>query len=105
MNRHIVYLGFSLVGLLLSPIGYADEVTDDTVTVVDEGNTPADVANLISLPDAASDSGREHSQLGLGVANQARDLGREFGQQMSEQARDAHANAAGGNAGSHPGRP
>jgi hypothetical protein len=101
MNRHFVF-AVSLAGLLLSPISYADETTDDTVTVVDESDTPEDVVSHITLPDAASDSGSEHSEFGLGVANQARDLGRDFGQQISEQARDAHT---GGAADSRPARP
>ena len=105
MNKHIAYFGFAVAGLLLSPIGYADEATDDTVTVVDESETPEDVASHIALPDAASDTAGEHSAFGLGVADQghdqAGDLGREFGQQISEQAREAHADAAAGNAASH----
>ena len=108
MNRYIAYFG--LAGLLFSPIGYADEdATDDTVTVVDEGETPADVASHIALPDAASDTAREHAAFGQGVANQAHDrageLGRAFGQQISEQAREQRSDARGGNAGDHPGRP
>jgi hypothetical protein len=98
VNKHIAYIGFAIAGLILSPIGYADDVTDDTMTVVDEGGTPTDVTK--ALPDVASDTADAQAAFGLGVAGQARDLGREFGQSIAEQARDAH-DAAGGNAFSH----
>ena len=105
MNKQIAYIGFigfAIAGLALSPVGHADAVPGDTMTVVDEGGTPTDITK--SLPDAASDTADAHAAFGLSVAgqaqDQARDLRREFGQSISEQARDAH-DAAGGNAGSH----
>jgi len=104
MNRHIAYFG--LAALMFSPLSFADEVAaDDTVTVVEEGESATDVASQIVLPDAASDAAREHAAFGLGVANQAREMGSAYGQQMAEQAREQRADARGGNAGSHPGKP
>jgi hypothetical protein len=101
--KHIAHIGFAIAGLVLSPIGHADDATDATITVVVESDTPEDVAKTV--PDAASDTADERAAFGLDVAgqaqDQARDLGREFGQSMSEQARDARVGAANANAASH----
>lgn len=72
------------------------EVTMDVVPA----NAAAGAATkVIVLPATASDKAREASAFGLGVANRAReargDLGREFGQSVSEAAK-----ARGGPAGS-----
>jgi hypothetical protein len=119
MNRSRVWLVLGVVGCLSVPLAYADDATtDDSVTVAGASDTPDQVAT--TLPDAASDTAREHAAFGQNVASQARDrgdmTGREFGQQVSTDARDLgaqmredmqtnqHATAGAANAGSH-GRP
>ena len=96
MNRRAACFGFAIAGLLLSPIGYA-QASDATITVVDESGSPTDVTS--TLPDTTSDGGSENGALGQGVACQAKDQASEmrclFGRQVSEQARDARADASG----------
>src|SRR5512139_1246008 len=94
MKQSNLWLILSIAGVLTSPMVYAEDTAmdEDTVTVVDEGETPEDVANTITLPDAASDVAHERAAFGQGVANQAheqaQELGRDFGQDVSEQARN-----------------
>jgi hypothetical protein len=65
-----------------------DKPLDVTITVVESpGDLPAAVTKTIELPPAASDRARERSQHGLERANEARALGREFGQSIAEQAK------------------
>ena len=121
MNQSKFWLMLSIAGCLSAPLAYADDAaTDDSVTVAAEGETPDQVANQLALPDAASDTARQHAAFGLGVANAAHDpagaTGRDFGQQVSIDARELgeqmrqdmqsnqHAAAGAANAGSH-GRP
>jgi len=124
MSQSKFWLMLSLAGCLCAPFAYADDATmeDDTVTVVDDGETPEDVTNQITLPDSASETAQEHSAFGQGVSALARDkgelTGHDFGQQVSEQARarelgnevredlqsNQRSDARGDNAGDH-GRP
>jgi hypothetical protein len=64
---------------------------DDTVTVVEDGETPEDVTHAISLPESASATAHERAAFGQGVADLAHDkgemTGREFGEHVSETAR------------------
>jgi hypothetical protein len=59
-----------------------------TISVVRSPNDlPAAVTKTIELPPAAAEVARERSEKGLGTANQARELGREFGQGIAEEAK------------------
>ena len=117
----LLFLG--LAGCFTAPLAFADDPMDgDTVTVVDDSTTPTDVVNRIALPDSASDTARERSSFGAGVANDAQDpntqMGKGFGQQVSQDAqsrdlgdqvredfqRNQRADPQGGGAGTH-GRP
>jgi hypothetical protein len=64
---------------------------DVTMKVVPADATGAGAITVIKLPDAASDRARDASAAGLSTANTARDmkgdLGRDFGQSVSEAAR------------------
>lgn len=84
-------------GLFTASSLYAQ--VEDTMVVIDQDTSVAEVANNIelperpqnsplALPDGASDEGRENSAFGLETANQARASGREFGQQQAEEARN-----------------
>lgn len=67
-----------------------DRPLDVTISVVDSpGDLPDAVTKTITLPDAAlaSDVAQERSAKGLETANQARELGREFGQSVAEDAK------------------
>lgn len=65
------------------------EVTMDVVPATAASDS---ATKVIELPAAASDRARERSAFGLGVANKAREmrgeLGRDFGQSVSESARE-----------------
>jgi hypothetical protein len=93
-------LGWLIAGAALSPaICRADDSSKDTITVVKENATPDDVVSKIVLPTKASDKGREQSQKGLDTANnaraargnetaaEAREQGREFGENTAADAR------------------
>ena len=64
---------------------------DVTMKVVPANATGTGAVSEIKLPDAASDRARDASAAGISTANQARDmkgdLGRDFGQSVSEAAR------------------
>jgi hypothetical protein len=84
-----------LVVLALAPAGEAlaqqQDDLDVTMKVVPANSSAAAAMSEIRLPDAASDRAREASAFGLSTANKARemkgDLGRDFGQSVSEAAR------------------
>jgi len=83
-----------LSGLTIIPLAHADVAADmdeATITVVDDGDTPADVVRVIELPDQASATGAGKSGSGIDTAKSAKDKsgdsGRDFGQQVSEDAR------------------
>ena len=83
-----------LLGLSIIPVAHADavaELDEATITVVDDGDTPDDVVRVIELPDQASATGAAKSVSGIDTANSAKDKSgdssRDFGQQISEDAR------------------
>jgi len=83
-----------LLGVAIIPAAHADAAADmdeATITVVDDGDTPDDVVKVIELPDQASATGAAKSASGIATANSAKDKsadsGRDFGQQVSEDAR------------------
>ena len=63
-----------------------------TMDVVPANAAPGASTKVIELPESASDRARERSAFGHGVANRARemrgDLGRDFGKEVSEAARE-----------------
>lgn len=88
---------FILLANLMSLPSYADDIDDiepisddDTMIVIEEGDTPEDIVNIISLPMQASDMAHENAVSGQETANLARELGREFGQAKAEEARNSN---------------
>ena len=80
---------FSLLAVFaLSSPAYADD--DDTMMVVEEGATPDDIVKVIDLPSFAAPSAQGNAAFGQETANQAKTLGKEFGQQMAEEAKSKH---------------
>lgn len=82
--------GLVVAVLLLLPAGaaLADQPLDVTIRVVSSpADLPAAVTKTIELPAAASDVARDRAAKGLDTANQARELGREFGQAIADEAK------------------
>jgi len=97
MQRFTQYTIGTILGLALSSAAWAQqrdlEVTMDVVPANASARTATGEIKLpITLPDAASSRGRDSSAFGLGTANSARemqgDLGRDFGKEVSDAARD-----------------
>ena len=84
MNRRIA--GFVIAGLLLSPVGHADE-TDATITVVDQSGTPTDVTS--SLPDSRSDARNGSATFAGESEDGVSETQSFFGHLISEQEHDA----------------
>ncbi len=63
------------------------EVTMDVVPANASVGAAGEIKLPIALPDTASRQARDASAFGLGTANSARDSGRDFGQGVSEAAR------------------
>jgi hypothetical protein len=76
------------LGLMLGGTAYADD--DLSMDAVDLDETPEEVLNAIALPEDASETGVASSEFGIDTANQARELGREFGERMAEEAREGN---------------
>jgi hypothetical protein len=96
MKRFTKYTIGTILGLALSSAAWAQqrdlEVTMDVVPAnASAGAATGEIKLPITLPDAASSRGRDSSAFGLGTASSARDmqgdLGRDFGQGVSEAAR------------------
>lgn len=94
MKRFIPHL--TLIVFAFAPVGaaWAQQQQDDldvTMKVVPADASAGSALSEIKLPDAASDRARDASAFGLSTANKARemkgDLGRDFGQSVSEAAR------------------
>jgi hypothetical protein len=85
-TRYTMTIG-AICGLVLSGAAWADSDLEVTMGVVPAG---ASAPSVIKLPDAASARAQDASAFGLGTANQAHDLkgdlGRDFGQSVSETA-------------------
>jgi hypothetical protein len=77
-----------------------------TISVVPADAAPQGVTGEIMLPEKASPQAQESSAFGLGIANQAREmrgeLGRQFGKDTSDAARERALTRGAGHA---PGRP
>ena len=59
----------------------------DVVPANASADATGEIKLPITLPGTASPQGRDASTFGLETANRARDLGRDFGQAVSEAAR------------------
>lgn len=92
MKRSIFLIAMSvlLAGLLAATPAMAQdddaEGRNDAMQVVDQNERPEDVDKELSLPESASEQGKESSSYGLDTANEAREKGREFGQERAEEA-------------------
>ncbi len=96
MKRFTQYSIGTIFALALSSAAWAQqqrdlEVTMDVVPANASADATGEIKLPITLPATASHRGQEASAFGLGVANMAReakgDLGRDFGQAVSEAAR------------------
>src|SRR6266545_8412331 len=98
MKRFTQYTIGTVFALALSGAAWAQqrdlEVTMDVVPANASADATGEIKLPITLPATASPRGQESSAFGLGVANMAReakgDLGREFGQAVSEAASAQH---------------
>ncbi|HEY3486765.1 MAG TPA: hypothetical protein VGL10_01755 [Gammaproteobacteria bacterium] len=81
---------FAAILLVYTGIGHAAEngVPDITMSVLESEDDAEQRTFEIQLPDKAALSQEEGSAPGLDTANQARDHGREFGQEQAERARN-----------------
>lgn len=98
MKRLMRYMAFVVFALAPAGAAWAQQQDDLDVTmkVVPADASAGSALSEIKLPDAASDRARDASALGLSTANKARemkgDLGRDFGQSVSEAAQNkSHA--------------
>lgn len=80
-----------LLSMTLTGVVNAADVDDLDVTIDLIGPGEADTAlmNRIELPFAASEQARERAQHGLDTANDAREKGRGFGQEMAANMRQS----------------
>ncbi len=99
MKRFTQYTIGTVFALALSSAAWAQQRDLEVTMDVVPANASADATGEIKLPitlpaTTASPQGQESSDFGLGVANMAReakgDLGREFGQAVSEAASAQH---------------
>ena len=88
----IIAIGAALAMALPGPAWAQQRDLEVTMDVVPANAAPGASTKVIELPESASDRARERSAFGHSVANRAResrgDLGREFGQSVSEAARE-----------------
>ena len=91
MKRFTRYTIGTVFAFALSSAAWAQqrdlEVTMDVVPANASADATGEIKLPITLPGTASPQGRDASTFGLETANRARDLGRDFGQAVSEAAR------------------
>jgi hypothetical protein len=91
MRKSMANAAFVLLSGFAGAAWAQQDDLDVTMKVVPANATGRAAISEIKLPDAASDRARDASAAGLSTANQARDmkgdLGRDFGQSVSEAAR------------------
>ena len=107
MKRTVLYAIATVIAFALPASGWAQQQDLEVTISVVPADAAADAATkVIELPDSASPQGRASSTFGLGVANKAREmrgeLGREFGKEVSEAAKQR---AQTGGPGVPPGKP
>lgn len=95
MNSICKWLFALLLGVAIAPAAFADagdDADEATITVIEDGATPDDVVKVIELPDHAAATAAAKAASGADTANAAKDKsgesGRDFGQQVSEDARN-----------------
>lgn len=66
----------------------AEDDLDVTMGVIEDDATEERVSRELTLPESASEQGRESSRQGLDTANEARERGREFGQERAAEGRE-----------------
>src|SRR6266704_6206901 len=64
------------------------EVTMDVVPANASADATGEIKLPITLPTTASPQAQDSAAFGLGIANMARELGRDFGKGVSEAAKD-----------------
>lgn len=91
MKRFTQWTIGTVLGLALSSAAWAQlqdlEVTMDVVPANASAGAAPEIKLPITLPVTASPKAQEASAHGLETANRARELGREFGKEVSEAAR------------------
>ncbi len=83
----------ALLGIAVVPTAFAADAVGLPLFVIDDGATSDEAVNMIELPESASVAGHEESALGRETAYDAREMGSEFGERMSDEAR-AHVRDA-----------
>ncbi len=79
----------AVLALALSSAAWAQQQDlEVTMDVVPANASPGAVTGEIKLPETAAPRAQDASAFGLDTANRARELGREFGVQKSQAARD-----------------
>ncbi len=87
MKNWMTLLAAGVFALSVSFAATAEE-NDVELDLLDEGEIEDDMVNRLELPESASDQGRESSRHGLDTATEARERGREFGQERAAEARE-----------------
>jgi hypothetical protein len=83
--KPVIFLSLGL--LALAPLaGHAEDTGEDTMTVLQAGEGPEGVINLITLPRPGQPSG---TGAGEDTAELARDGGSTFGRQVADEAQQA----------------
>ena len=95
MKSVLELLVVASLALAWVPAAVADEADEATITVIDEGDTPEDVARVIELPPSASatatnKAGSAGSDAPNGMKGASTESGRDFGQQVSQDARSGN---------------
>src|SRR5262245_30573402 len=96
MKRFLLNLALAIFALASAGEAWAQQDDlDVTMKVLPANATPGSAVTEMKLPDAASDRAREASAFGQSTASKAHemkgDLGRDFGQSVSEAARENNA--------------
>ncbi len=98
MKRFTQYTIGTVFALALSGAAWAQqrdrvqqrdlEVTMDVVPANASADATGEIKLPITLPTTASPQAQDSAAFGLGIANMARELGRDFGKGVSEAAKD-----------------
>ena len=93
MKRFTQYTIGTVFALALSGAAWAQQRDLEVTMDVVPANASADATGEIKLPitlpaTTASPRGQDSAAFGLGTANAARELGRDFGKEVSEAAKD-----------------
>jgi hypothetical protein len=85
MKKSLISLA-ATIGLLAS----SSLIADDAVVTDPEGT---EESVILTLPDDASETGRDNSAFGLGTANEARERRQDFGRDKADEARSRRDSA------------